>query len=114
MVFDNCVVYYSVRSVCKICSLKIELCTFRNGTEWWRIRREFQKGLSKPRNIANYLEDTDAVVQEFVRLCAREKTDDLQPLISRLFLNCKFSLNFKAAFVVQKGRYKLYYKLLFL
>ncbi|XP_020289408.1 cytochrome P450 302a1, mitochondrial isoform X2 [Pseudomyrmex gracilis] len=61
------------------------LCT--NGTEWWRIRREFQKGLSKPRNIANYLEDTDAVVQEFVRLCAREKTDDLQPLLSRLFLN---------------------------
>jgi len=58
----------------------------RNGTEWWRLRREFQKVLSKPRNVIDYLEDTDAVVQEFVRLCSREKPDDFLPLFSRLFL----------------------------
>ncbi|XP_011263096.1 cytochrome P450 302a1, mitochondrial [Camponotus floridanus] len=57
-----------------------------NGTEWWRLRREFQKVLSKPQNVIDYLEDTDLVVQEFVRLCSREKTDDFLPLFSRLFL----------------------------
>ncbi|XP_071640318.1 cytochrome P450 302a1, mitochondrial [Temnothorax longispinosus] len=57
-----------------------------NGTEWWRLRREFQKVLSKPRNVVDYLEDTDAVVQEFVQLCSREKPDDFLPLFSRLFL----------------------------
>ncbi|KAG5306600.1 CP302 protein, partial [Acromyrmex insinuator] len=57
-----------------------------NGTEWWRLRREFQKVLSKPRNVVDYLEDTDAVVQEFVRICSREKTNDFLPLFSHLFL----------------------------
>ncbi|XP_011861130.1 PREDICTED: cytochrome P450 302a1, mitochondrial isoform X2 [Vollenhovia emeryi] len=57
-----------------------------NGTEWWRLRREFQKVLSKPRNVVDYLEDTDAVVQEFVQLCSREKADDFLPLLSHLFL----------------------------
>ncbi|KAH0952125.1 hypothetical protein HN011_010875 [Eciton burchellii] len=58
-----------------------------NGIEWWRLRREFQKVLSKPQNIVGYLEDTDLVVQEFVRLCSREKPSaDLLPLLSRLFL----------------------------
>jgi len=64
----------------------------RNGTEWWRLRREFQKVLSKPQNVIDYLEDTDLVVQEFVRLCSREKTDDFLPLFSRLFLECKILL----------------------
>ncbi|XP_011703947.1 PREDICTED: cytochrome P450 302a1, mitochondrial, partial [Wasmannia auropunctata] len=58
----------------------------RNGTEWWRIRREFQKVLSKPCNVVNYLEDTDAVVQEFVRLCSHEKPNDFLSLFSHLFL----------------------------
>ncbi|XP_012530944.1 cytochrome P450 302a1, mitochondrial isoform X2 [Monomorium pharaonis] len=57
-----------------------------NGTEWWRLRREFQKVLSKPRNIIDYLEDTDVVVQEFVQICSREKPGDFLPLLSRLFL----------------------------
>jgi len=66
------------------------LDVFRNGIEWWRLRREFQKVLSKPQNIVEYLEDTDLVVQEFVRLCSREKPDaDLLPLLSRLFLERK-------------------------
>ncbi|XP_011332052.1 cytochrome P450 302a1, mitochondrial [Ooceraea biroi] len=58
-----------------------------NGIEWWKLRREFQKVLSKPQNIIDYLEDTDLVVQEFVQLCSREKPNaDLLPLLSRLFL----------------------------
>ncbi|XP_012220652.1 cytochrome P450 302a1, mitochondrial [Linepithema humile] len=57
-----------------------------NGIDWWRLRREFQKVLSKPRNVVDYLEDTDLVVQEFMQLCSREKTDDFLPLFSRLFL----------------------------
>lgn len=57
-----------------------------NGTEWWRLRREFQKVLSKPQNVIDYLEDTDLVIQEFVRLCSYEKTDDFLSLFSRLFL----------------------------
>ncbi|XP_025158048.1 cytochrome P450 302a1, mitochondrial isoform X2 [Harpegnathos saltator] len=57
-----------------------------NGADWWRLRREFQKVLSKPRNVAEYLEDTDVVVQEFVKLCQLEKIDDFLPLLSRLFL----------------------------
>ncbi|XP_018371856.1 PREDICTED: cytochrome P450 302a1, mitochondrial-like [Trachymyrmex cornetzi] len=58
-----------------------------NGTEWWRLRREFQKVLSKPRNVIDYLEDTDAVVQEFVQLCSSEKPpNDFLPLFSHLFL----------------------------
>ncbi|KAL0132045.1 hypothetical protein PUN28_000074 [Cardiocondyla obscurior] len=57
-----------------------------NGTEWWRLRREFQKVLSKPYNIAGYLEPTDIVIQEFVQLCSHENPDDFLPLFSRLFL----------------------------
>ncbi|XP_032676874.1 cytochrome P450 302a1, mitochondrial [Odontomachus brunneus] len=57
-----------------------------NGTDWWRLRKEFQKVLSKPRNVLEYLEDTDVVVQEFVQLCQQEQADDFLPLFSRLFL----------------------------
>lgn len=61
---------------------------FRNGTEWWRIRKEFQKVLSKPYNVTDYLEDSDLVVQEFMQLCAWEKIDDFSPILARLFLEC--------------------------
>ncbi|XP_043269589.1 cytochrome P450 302a1, mitochondrial [Venturia canescens] len=57
-----------------------------NGAEWWRIRKEFQKDLSKPRCIVNYVESADEVVSEFVELCGRQKHEDLLPLLSRLFL----------------------------
>ncbi|XP_012282602.1 cytochrome P450 302a1, mitochondrial [Orussus abietinus] len=57
-----------------------------NGTEWWRLRREFQKALSKPQSVLNYLEDTDAMIEEFVDLCATGDHEDVLPLLSRLFL----------------------------
>ncbi|XP_008552208.1 cytochrome P450 302a1, mitochondrial isoform X2 [Microplitis demolitor] len=57
-----------------------------NGSEWWRIRKEFQKALSKPQNIVNYINVIDDVIRQFVKLCGDKKYDDLLPLISRLFL----------------------------
>ncbi|XP_072766789.1 cytochrome P450 302a1, mitochondrial [Anoplolepis gracilipes] len=79
-----------------------------NGNEWWRLRREFQKALSKPQNIINYLEDTDLVVQEFVRLCSREKTDDFLPLISHLFLEltCLVVFDIKMQSLSEKERHE--------
>ncbi|XP_060823545.1 cytochrome P450 302a1, mitochondrial isoform X1 [Bombus pascuorum] len=57
-----------------------------NGTEWWRLRKEFQKVSSKPQDVINYLKKTDDVIQEFIGLCINEKFDDFLPLLSRLFL----------------------------
>ncbi|XP_066583549.1 cytochrome P450 302a1, mitochondrial [Prorops nasuta] len=57
-----------------------------NGIEWWRIRREFQKVLSKPLNVLDYLEDTDMVVREFEQILLNEKINDMLPELSRLFL----------------------------
>ncbi|XP_014488066.1 PREDICTED: cytochrome P450 302a1, mitochondrial [Dinoponera quadriceps] len=60
-----------------------------NGIDWWRLRKEFQKILSKPRSVTEYLEDTDVVIQEFVKFCQQhreDQTDDLLPFLSRLFL----------------------------
>lgn len=57
-----------------------------NGSEWWRLRKEFQKVSSKPQDVINYLKETDYVVQEFVELCNNEKFADFLPLLSRLFL----------------------------
>ncbi|XP_074102939.1 cytochrome P450 302a1, mitochondrial [Cotesia typhae] len=57
-----------------------------NGSDWWRIRKEFQKALSKPQNIINYINVIDNVVRQFVKLCGDKKYDDLLPLMSRLFL----------------------------
>ncbi|XP_029173132.1 cytochrome P450 302a1, mitochondrial isoform X2 [Nylanderia fulva] len=78
-----------------------------NGTEWWRLRREFQKVLSKPQNVIDYLEDTDLVVQEFVRLCAYEKTNDFLSLFSRLFLEltCLVVFDIKMESLSEKERH---------
>lgn len=36
-----------------------------NGPEWWRIRSEFQKGLSSPTNVRSFLSDIDEITKEF-------------------------------------------------
>ncbi|KMQ97688.1 cytochrome p450 302a1 [Lasius niger] len=79
-----------------------------NGTEWWRLRREFQKVLSKPQNVIDYLEDTDLVVQEFVRLCSHEKADDFLSLFSRLFLEltCLVVFDIKMQSLSEKERHQ--------
>lgn len=65
---------------------------FRNGPEWWRLRKEFQKVTSKPQDIINYLEETNCVVQEFVELCYNERFEDFLQILSRLFLECNILL----------------------
>ncbi|XP_015605352.1 cytochrome P450 302a1, mitochondrial [Cephus cinctus] len=57
-----------------------------NGPEWWRLRKELQKAISRPQNVKNYLEDTDMVVKQFLKICTREKFDNFLPLLSRLYL----------------------------
>lgn len=61
---------------------------FRNGPNWWKIRREFQKGLSRPQNVRSYLEETDKVVKEFLRISVQGRHEDFLPLLSRLYLEC--------------------------
>ncbi|KAK0174866.1 hypothetical protein PV327_010587 [Microctonus hyperodae] len=57
-----------------------------NGPEWWRIRKELQKPLSKPQNIINYIGIIDNVIRRFVELCEPKKYDDFLPSLTRLFL----------------------------
>ena len=65
----------------------------RNGAEWWRLRSEFQHGLSRPQNVRSYLPQTDEIIQEFVNQCKEwpRSADDTDFLVelSRLFLECK-------------------------
>ncbi|PNF31552.1 Cytochrome P450 302a1, mitochondrial [Cryptotermes secundus] len=37
-----------------------------NGPEWWRLRSEFQQGLSRPQSVRLYLPQTDKIIQEFI------------------------------------------------
>ncbi|KAL6261454.1 hypothetical protein P5V15_006546 [Pogonomyrmex californicus] len=78
-----------------------------NGIEWWRLRREFQKVLSKPSSVIDYLQDTDAVVQEFVQLCSREKPNDFLHLFSRLFLEltCLVAFDVKMESLSEKEKH---------
>jgi ecdysteroid 25-hydroxylase CYP302A1 len=41
---------------------------FRNGQEWWKLRSEFQKNLSQPRNVRNLLPSTDQMTREFIAM----------------------------------------------
>lgn len=62
--------------------------THRNGREWWRLRSEFQKGLSSPANIREFLNDSDAITKEFVSQIQSSICDDFLPELSRLNLEC--------------------------
>ncbi|XP_046475935.1 cytochrome P450 302a1, mitochondrial [Neodiprion pinetum] len=57
-----------------------------NGSDWWRIRREFQKGLSRPQNVRSYLQETDEVIGEFIQFSTQSKHEDFLPVLSRLYL----------------------------
>lgn len=65
----------------------------RNGREWWRLRSEFQKGLSAPNYIRQFLNDSDKITKEFVSQVQptvdSENVDDFLPELSRLNLECK-------------------------
>ncbi|XP_051158005.1 cytochrome P450 302a1, mitochondrial isoform X2 [Leptopilina boulardi] len=57
-----------------------------NGTEWLRIRREFQKSLSKPQEVLMYLKEINPIMEQFVEICKQKDYDDFHPLLSRLYL----------------------------
>lgn len=67
----------------------------RNGSEWWRLRSEFQKGLSSPNHIRQFLNDADAITKQFVSqvkptcLNNPNEIEDFLPELSRLNLECK-------------------------
>lgn len=70
------------------------LC-IRNGSEWWRLRSEFQQGLSRPQSVKLYLPQIDQVIQEFIDYIntwtqSAEKHQDFLDELSRLYLECKY------------------------
>lgn len=73
---------------------------FRNGPEWWRLRSEFQKGLSSPNHIRNFLTSSDNITKEFIHHIKPTMSNDPQmvndflPELSRLNLECKCNLFF--------------------
>ncbi|XP_014221136.1 cytochrome P450 302a1, mitochondrial [Trichogramma pretiosum] len=68
-----------------------------NGDDWWKLRKEFQKDLSKPQTVLQYIEDTDSAVNEFSRVCEKNDYEDALPLLSRLFLEltCRVAFDLK-------------------
>ncbi|KAI7815504.1 cytochrome p450 [Rhyzopertha dominica] len=61
-----------------------------NGPEWWRLRSVFQRGLSSPAAVQNFLTPSNEVIQEWIEdrlqvLCEKSNVDYL-PELSRLFL----------------------------
>ncbi|VVC39583.1 Cytochrome P450, E-class, group I,Cytochrome P450,Cytochrome P450, conserved site [Cinara cedri] len=75
-----------------------------NGSDWWRIRKAFQKHLSKVQCVKQYVNSTDTVVGEFVeqRVKRKNHTRDFGPELSRLFLE----LTYYAAFDKRLQRFK--------
>lgn len=64
----------------------------RNGPEWWRIRSVFQKGLSSPASVLNFLPSSNEIIQEFIERIDKnilQNNPDFLPELSRLFLECK-------------------------
>ncbi|XP_034244458.1 cytochrome P450 302a1, mitochondrial-like isoform X2 [Thrips palmi] len=57
-----------------------------NGEDWWKLRKEFQKGFSAPQAVRAYLPVTDNIIQEFVASRLMQQRDDYLPELSRLFL----------------------------
>lgn len=66
-----------------------------NGSEWWRLRSEFQKGLSAPQHIRQFLTDSDAITKEFIECIDETKPNvtvpNVLPELSKLNLECKFT-----------------------
>jgi hypothetical protein len=68
----------------------------RNGPEWWRLRSEFQQGLSRPQSVKLYLPQIDQVIQDFIDHIitwtqSAGKYQDFLEELSRLYLECKYN-----------------------
>jgi hypothetical protein len=78
----------------------------RNGPEWWRIRSEFQQGLSRPQSVKLYLPQTDQVIQVFIDHIntwtqSVEKYQDFLDELSRLYLECTY-ISVSDIFLIKK------------
>ncbi|XP_025209121.1 cytochrome P450 302a1, mitochondrial-like isoform X2 [Melanaphis sacchari] len=67
-----------------------------NGKDWWRLRKAFQKHLSKVQCIKGYVDSTNTVVEEFIdrRIKRKGRTNDFGPELSRLFLELTYYVAF--------------------
>lgn len=77
------------------CLLIVCFLYIRNGPEWWRLRSEFQQGLSRPQSVKLYLPEIDQVIQEFVDHIntwtkSAGKYQDFSDELSRLYLERKY------------------------
>nr|UUB32674.1 cytochrome P450 CYP302A1 [Dendroctonus valens] len=60
-----------------------------NGSDWLRIRKAFQKGISAPRAVKTFLGGSDEIINEWlerVEVVRKKPTVDYLPELSRLFL----------------------------
>ncbi|KAJ1523528.1 hypothetical protein ONE63_001378 [Megalurothrips usitatus] len=57
-----------------------------NGEEWWRLRREFQKGFSAPQAVRAYLPATSSMIDEFVATRLSFACPDFLSELARLSL----------------------------
>lgn len=63
-----------------------------NGPEWLRIRSVFQKGLSSPLAVQNFIAPTNEVVDEWIERIeelSHKPFIDYLPELSRLYLECE-------------------------
>lgn len=65
---------------------------FSNGIEWWRLRSELQKEISAPKNVRCFLLEVDEVSKEFLDYLPKSDEFDMLPKLTRLNLECKYSL----------------------
>lgn len=67
----------------------VVLSVWRNGDEWWRMRSEFQKGLSSPKAVRSMLPDSEQITREWLQHLNIQETStisDMLPELSRLNL----------------------------
>lgn len=70
-----------------------------NGEEWWKLRREFQKGFSAPQAVQAYLPATDRIIKEFVNRQLLFPCDfDFMFVLSRLSLQLTCLIAFDEEF----------------
>ncbi|XP_050433466.1 cytochrome P450 302a1, mitochondrial-like [Adelges cooleyi] len=67
-----------------------------NGSDWWRIRKAFQKHISKVQCVKRYIDSSDMVVQQFIDKRIRRQTisEDFTAELSRLFLELTYFIAF--------------------
>lgn len=78
-----------------------------NGEDWWKLRKEFQKGFSAPQAVKAYLPSTDSMINDFVSTRLVKPTDDYLPELSRLFLQCELLLTVKNQYSTFRIRFLL-------